>query len=210
MKTKFSKELGIKPGHKVKLSKWDADDTLGWDKNHEMKESLASAIKRLDSFQYRLYAEKKRAILLIFQGLDAAGKDGTIRHVMSGVDPQGCAVRSFKVPTPEEAAHDFLWRVHKAGPERGEVGIFNRSHYEDVLVVRVHNLVPKKVWSRRYDQINAFEKELVEGNTHIVKFLLYISKEEQAKRFRARLDDKTKSWKFSEADVKERGYWDQY
>jgi polyphosphate kinase 2 (PPK2 family) len=109
MATKFSKELGVKPGHKVKLSRWDPDDTLGWDKNREMKESLEKAIKRLDSFQYRLYAEKKRAVLLIFQGLDAAGKDGTIRHVMSGVDPQGCVVRSFKVPSAEEAAHDFLW-----------------------------------------------------------------------------------------------------
>src|SRR5271170_8075681 len=210
MKTKFSKELGIKPGHKVKLSKWDADDTLGWDKNHEMKESLASAIKRLDSFQYRLYAEKKRAILLIFQGLDAAGKDGTIRHVMSGVDPQGCAVRSFKVPTPEEAAHDFLWRVHKAVPERGEIGIFNRSHYEDVLVVRVHNLVPKDVWSERYDQINEFESNLDHNNVRILKFFLHISKDEQKKRFQERIDDPDRRWKISESDFAERKFWDDY
>jgi PPK2 family polyphosphate:nucleotide phosphotransferase len=210
MKTKFSKELGIKPGHRVKLSKWDPDDTLGWDKNHEMKESLASAIQRLDSFQYRLYAEKKRAILLIFQGLDAAGKDGTIRHVMAGVDPQGCAVRSFKVPSPEEAAHDFLWRVHKAVPERGEIGIFNRSHYEDVLVVRVHNLVPKDVWSRRYAQINHFEHMLAENRVKILKFFLHISKDEQKKRFLERIDDPDKRWKISEADFTERKYWDDY
>jgi PPK2 family polyphosphate:nucleotide phosphotransferase len=210
MATKFSKKLGIKPGHKVKLSKWDPDDTLGWDKNHEMKESLAEAIKRLDSFQYRLYAEKKRAVLLIFQGLDAAGKDGTIRHVMSGVDPQGCAVTSFKVPTAEEAGHDFLWRVHKAVPECGEIGIFNRSHYEDVLVVRVHNLVPKDVWSRRYAQINDFEKMLAENRVKILKFFLHISKDEQKKRFLERIDDPDKRWKISDADFKERKYWDDY
>src|ERR1700679_2437361 len=125
MATKFSKELAVKPGHKVKLSKWDADDTLGWDKNHETKESLEKAINRLDSFQYRLYAEKKRAVLLIFQGLDAAGKDGTIRHVMSGVDPQGCGARAFKKPTAEEAVHDFFSRLDKAVPEEDENALFN-------------------------------------------------------------------------------------
>lgn len=210
MATEFSKELAVRPGHKVKLSKWDPDDTLGWDKNHEMKESLAKAIERLDSFQYRLYAEKKRAVLLIFQGLDAAGKDGTIRHVMSGVDPQGCVVRSFKVPTAEEAAHDFLWRVHKVVPEFGEIGVFNRSHYEDVLVVRVHNLVPKQVWSRRYAQINNFESMLSENNVKILKFFLHISKDEQKKRFMERIDDPDKRWKISDADFKERKYWDDY
>lgn len=210
MATKFSKELLVKPGHKVKLSKWDPEDTLGWDKNREMKENLEHAIKRLDSFQYRLYAEKKRAVLLIFQGLDAAGKDGTIRHVMSGVDPQGCVVRSFKVPTAEEAAHDFLWRVHKVVPEFGEIGVFNRSHYEDVLVVRVHNLVPKQVWSRRYSQINDFEGMLSENNVKILKFFLHISKDEQKKRFMERIDDPDKRWKISEADFKERKYWDDY
>src|SRR6202161_3392170 len=210
MATKFSKELAIKPGHKVKLSKWDADDTLGWDKNHEMKESLADAIKRLDGFQYRLYAEKKRAVLLIFQGLDAAGKDGTIRHVMSGVDPQGCVVRSFKVPTAEEAAHDFLWRVHKAVPGEGEIGIFNRSHYEDVLVVRVHNLVPKDFWSERYGQINQFEKFLSDNDVKILKFFLHISKDEQKKRFEQRIEDPDRQWKISEADFDERNYWGDY
>jgi PPK2 family polyphosphate:nucleotide phosphotransferase len=210
MATRFSKELLVRPGHKVKLSKWDPEDTLGWDKNHEMKESLEKAIERLDSFQYRLYAEKKHAVLLIFQGLDAAGKDGTIRHVMSGVDPQGCVVKSFKVPTAEEAAHDFLWRVHKAVPECGEIGVFNRSHYEDVLVVRVHNLVPKEVWSRRYAQINDFESMLAENRVKILKFFLHISKDEQKKRFMERIDDPDKRWKISDADFKERKYWDDY
>src|ERR1700735_513845 len=210
MATKFRRELGIKPGHNVKLSNRDPDDTLGWGKNHQMKESLEKAIESLDSFQYRLYAEKRRAVLLIFQGLDAAGKDGTIRHVMSGVDPQGCVVRSFKVPTAEEAAHDFLWRIHRAVPEYGEIGVFNRSHYEDVLVVRVHNLVPKDVWSRRYGLINDFERNLVDHETHILKFYLHISKEEQLKRFKQRLDDPTKYWKMSEADYKERVFWKDY
>src|SRR6202034_1922382 len=133
---KFSKELAVKPGHKVTLSKWDADDTFGFKKDHETKNSLEKAIERLVGFQYRLYAEKKRALLLIFQGLDAAGKDGTIRHVMSGVDPQGCGVKSFKVPSVEEAAHDFLWRGHQTISGYGEIGVFNRLHYEDVFIVR--------------------------------------------------------------------------
>src|SRR6202046_1010327 len=210
MATKFRRELGIKPGHNVKLSNWDPDDTLGWGKNHQMKESLEKAIESLDSFQYRLYAEKRRAVLLIFQGLDAAGKDGTIRHVMSGVDPQGCVVRSFKVPTAEEAAHDFLWRIHRAVPEYGEIGVFNRSYYEDVLVVRVHNLVPKDVWSRRYDQINEFEQLLQHNNIRIVKFFLHISKEEQKKRFQQRIDDPDRRWKISEAAFAERKSWDDY
>jgi PPK2 family polyphosphate:nucleotide phosphotransferase len=207
---KFSKELAAKPGHKVKLSKWDPDDTLGFEKDHETKDSLAKAIKRLVGFQYRLYAEKKRALLLIFQGLDAAGKDGTIRHVMSGVDPQGCLVKSFKVPSAEEAAHDFLWRVHKAIPGYGEIGVFNRSHYEDVLIARVRALVPKEVWSRRYDQINEFEAMLEENKVKILKFFLHISKDEQKKRFLERIKDPDKRWKISEDDFKERKYWDDY
>jgi|HubBroStandDraft_4_1064222.scaffolds.fasta_scaffold00152_22 PPK2 family polyphosphate:nucleotide phosphotransferase len=207
---KFSKELAVKPGQKVKLSEWDPDDTLGFEKDHEMKDSLEKAITRLAGFQYRLYAEKKRVLLLIFQGLDAAGKDGTIRHVMSGVDPQGCVVKSFKVPSAEEAAHDFLWRVHKAIPGYGEIGVFNRSHYEDVLIVRVHELVPKEVWSRRYDQINEFEHMLEENKVKILKFFLHISKDEQKKRFLERMEDPDKRWKISEDDFKERKYWDDY
>lgn len=210
MATNFTKELMIRSGRKVKLSKFDPDDTLGWGKNHAMKVSLEKNLKKLDRLQYLLYADHKHALLVIFQGLDAAGKDGTIRHVMSGVNPQGCKVTSFKVPSPEEAAHDYLWRVHHAVPPLGDIGIFNRSHYEDVLVVRVHNLVPKKVWSERYDQINQFEQFLYDNNVTILKFFLHISKNEQEKRFMERIDDPDKRWKISEADFAERKFWDEY
>jgi PPK2 family polyphosphate:nucleotide phosphotransferase len=142
--------------------------------------------------------------------MDTGGKDGTINHFLGSMNPQGCRVVPFKQPTANELAHDFLWRIHKPAPAKGEVVIFNRSQYEDVLVVRVHNLVPKVVWSRRYDEINAFEKELVLDNTHILKFYLHISKEEQLSRFKERLDDPTKQWKISEADYKERHFWDDY
>jgi PPK2 family polyphosphate:nucleotide phosphotransferase len=142
--------------------------------------------------------------------MDAGGKDGTIRHVMTGLNPQACRVTSFKVPSEEEADHDFLWRIHKAVPRLGEIGIFNRSHYEDVLVARVHELAPKEVWSGRYDQINDFEKILFRNQTIILKFFLYISKEEQAKRLLARIDDPQKNWKVSPADLREREYWDDY
>jgi PPK2 family polyphosphate:nucleotide phosphotransferase len=208
--TNFSKELMVKPGDEVKLSKYDPDDTLGWEKNHKTKSALKKSLEEIDSLQYVLYAEKKRSVLIVLQGLDAAGKDGTIRHVMSGVNPQGCHVTSFKVPSAEEAAHDFLWRIHKAVPEAGDLGIFNRSHYEDVLVVRVHNLVPKKVWSERYDQINRFESLLTENNVKILKFYLHISKDEQKKRLLERVDDPSKRWKISEADFHERKFWDDY
>ncbi len=210
MATNFSKALAVRPGKKVILSKYDPDDTLGWEKNHKMKLSLEKAIQRLDDIQYLFYVDKKRALLLVFQGLDAAGKDGTIRHVMSGVNPQGCHVTSFKVPSSEEAAHDYLWRIHKAVPQYGYIGIFNRSHYEDVLVVRVHNLVPKSVWSHRYHQINHFEAFLHENNVKILKFFLHISRDEQKKRFLERIDDPRKRWKISDADLKERKYWDDY
>lgn len=210
MAVSFSKQLIVPAGEKVKLSKYDAGDTLGWDKGHKMKASLEKAIERLDELQYLLYAEKKHALLIVLQGVDAAGKDGTIRHVMSGVNPQGCKVTSFKKPTEEELEHDYLWRVHKAIPEIGDIGIFNRSHYEDVLVVRVHNLVPKSVWSRRYDQINDFEKMLQENNVVILKFFLHISKDEQKERFQQRIDDPDRRWKISEADFDERKYWADY
>ena len=162
MAANFSDELIVRPGKQVKLSQWDAEETLGWDKDHKMKQSLDKAIECIDKLQYLLYAEHKRTVLIVLQGLDAAGKDGTIRHVMSGVNPQGCSVVSFKKPSAEEMAHEYLWRIHKALPEYGNIGIFNRSVYEDVLVVRVHNLVPKEVWSKRYDQINRFEELLNE------------------------------------------------
>ncbi len=210
MTTNFGKKLMAVAGSKVKLSDHGADETLGWQKNHKMRASLEKTLGKLDALQYRMYAENKRSLLIIFQGLDAAGKDGTIRHVMSGVNPQGCRVTSFKTPSREESAHDFLWRAHKAVPEFGAIGIFNRSHYEDVLIARVHNLVPKEVWSRRYGQINEFEEMLSENNVRILKFFLHISKDEQKKRFFERLDDPSKHWKLSEADFNERKYWDDY
>jgi PPK2 family polyphosphate:nucleotide phosphotransferase len=210
MHSKFSKDLIVKPGKKIHLSKYDADDTLGWEKGHAADASLEKAMSTLDERQYLLYAEHKRAVLIVLQGIDGAGKDGTIRHVMAGVNPQGCKVTSFKVPNTEEAAHDFLWRIHKAVPAHGEIGIFNRSHYEDVLVVRVHKLVPKEVWSKRYDQINSFEQMLAENNVKILKFFLHISKEEQKKRFLKRIDDPDHRWKISEADFHERKFWDEY
>lgn len=210
MATNFSKAFRIKPGEKVTLAKHDADDTLGWQKGHKMKASLQKALERLDYLQYVLYAERKRAILIVLQGLDTAGKDGTIRHVMSGVNPQGCKVTSFKVPAGEELEHDFLWRVHRAVPGYGDIGIFNRSHYEDVLVVRVHNLIPKDVWSKRYDQINEFESILHRNNVKILKFFLHIDKDEQKRRLLDRLDSPDKHWKISEADFNERKFWSDY
>ena len=160
--------------------------------------------EKLRALQALLYADGQSSLLICLQGLDAGGKDGTISHILGAMNPQGCRVTGFKQPSTEELAHDFLWRIHKATPPRGQVAIFNRSHYEDVLVVRVHKLVPHAVWSRRYDQINEFEKELVASNTHILKFFLHISKKEQLKRFEERLDDPMKQWKISEADYKER------
>ncbi len=210
MATNFSKELLVTPGKKVKLAKWDAEETLGWQKDRKMKASLDKAIERLDNLQYLLYAEHKRTLLIVLQGLDASGKDGTIRHVMSGVNPQGCTVMSFKKPSADEMSHDYLWRIHKAVPEYGNIGIFNRSLYEDVLVVRVHNMVPKDVWSRRYDQINKFEELLHDNNVKIVKFFLHISKDEQKKRFQQRIDDPDRRWKISESDFDERKFWDDY
>lgn len=210
MATNFTKELAVHPGKKVKLHKYDPDDTLGWEKNDDTKDSLDKTLKRIDALQYLMYAEKKHALLVVLQALDTGGKDGTIRHVMSGVNPQGCRVVSFKAPSPEEVAHDFLWRVHKAVPEVGEIGIFNRSHYEDVLVVRVHDLVPKGVWLRRYDEINAFEEYLSENRVKILKFFLHISKDEQKKRMMERIDDRNKRWKISEADFRERKFWNEY
>jgi PPK2 family polyphosphate:nucleotide phosphotransferase len=210
MATNFSKELIVKPGKKVKLSKYDPSDTLGWEKGHTAKDSTDKAIQDLDKLQYLLYAEHKHALVIVLQGRDAAGKDGTIRHVMSGVNPQGCTVTSFKVPSAEEASHDYLWRIHKAVPSYGNIGIFNRSVYEDVLVVRVHNLVPKDVWSKRYNQINGFEELLHDSRVKVIKFFLNISKDEQKRRFQERIDDKDRRWKISESDFAERKFWGDY
>ena len=203
------RELAVAPGSKFKLSDIDPDDTHGTEKE-DAASRLEKNLERLSVLQYLLYAEAKRSLLVVLQGIDAGGKDGTIRHVMSGLNPQGVQVTPFKAPDGEEKRHDYLWRVHRAVPEWGKIGIFNRSHYEDVLIVRVHNLVPKSVWFQRYDQINDFERMLSENGVRIVKFLLYISKDEQAKRFRERLEDKTKNWKFSPDDIKEREYWNDY
>lgn len=170
----------------------------------------AGILAELDRLQYLLYANHGPSLLIVLQGLDAAGKDGTIRHVFSGMNPQGVRVAAFKQPTPEEASHDFLWRAHKAAPARGEVVIFNRSHYEDVLVVRVHDLVPEPVWRARYDTINAFEAMLAANGTRILKFFLHISPEEQLARFAERLDTPAKRWKISESDYTERLLWDRY
>jgi PPK2 family polyphosphate:nucleotide phosphotransferase len=210
MAANFSRKLMIYPDKKVKLASYDPDATLGWQKGRKAKESVEKAVAKLDDLQYLLYAERRRALLIVLQGLDASGKDGTIRHVMSGINPQGCRVTSFKEPSAEEKAHDFLWRIHAAAPKIGEFGVFNRSHYEDVLVVRVHNLVSKDIWSHRYDQINEFEGILTANNVVILKFFLHISKDEQKKRFLQRLDDPKKQWKISEADFNERKYWDEY
>jgi len=167
-------------------------------------------VERLTDLQDRLWAESKHAVLVVLQGIDAAGKDGTIRKVMTAFNPQGCVVSSFKVPTPEELAHDYLWRVHRRVPGKGEIGIFNRSHYEDVLVVRVHELVPREVWSQRYRQIREFERLLTETGTTIVKLFLYIDREEQRQRFQERYDDPRKRWKFSLGDLEERKRWEDY
>jgi PPK2 family polyphosphate:nucleotide phosphotransferase len=193
----------------IRLGDIDPGDTHGLTKE-EAAAALIKHLDRLSVLQYLLYAEGRRSVLVVLQGIDAGGKDGTIRRVMSGLNPQGVRVTPFKVPEGAEKRHDYLWRIHNALPEYGEIGIFNRSHYEDVLVVRVHGLAPKSVWSKRYRQINEFERMLSESGVSIVKFLLYISKEEQARRFRERLEDKERNWKFSPADLKEREYWDAY
>ena len=202
-------ELRVKPGTRVSLARRDHGATHGWDKTTAEAE-LARQTVRLASLQDRFWAEGKRSVLVVLQGIDAAGKDGTINKVMEAFNPQGCPVTAFKVPSTEELAHDYLWRVYKAVPRKGEIGIFNRSHYEDVLVVRVHDLVPKTVWAQRYDQINAFERHLTANGTTIVKFFLAIDRDEQRERFQARYDDPTKRWKFSMSDLEERARWDDY
>jgi len=207
---KWHKEFRVKPGHAVRLADWDTAWTGGFKDKDDARAALRENISRMDELQYLLYAQHKHALLIVLQGMDASGKDGTIRHVMSGLNPQSCCVRAFKTPTSEELDHDFLWRIHHAVPGRGEIGIFNRSHYEDVLVVRVHDLVPRRVWEQRYDQIKAFEKILTENNTVIVKFFLHTSRDEQRARLQDRLKDSTKRWKISAADFAERKYWTAY
>jgi PPK2 family polyphosphate:nucleotide phosphotransferase len=207
---RYCDRFRVAPGSKVRL----ADVDPGFKDKHEDKKSAQAEIDehgaRLRELQYLIYAENRRSVLVCLQALDAGGKDGTIRHVLGAMNPQGTRVHAFKVPSHEEAAHDFLWRAHVHAPARGEVVIFNRSHYEDVLVVRVHDLVPKETWSKRYALINDFERNLAESGTHILKFFLHISPEEQLERFKQRLDDPARHWKISESDYTERGFWPKY
>jgi len=201
----------VKPKDHVDLSKWDPNDQRAFSGDKaEGRKLLLELNETLEELQELLYAEHKHRLLVVLQAMDTGGKDGTIRHVFEGVNPQGVRVASFKRPTAEELAHDYLWRVHKQTPGKGEIVIFNRSHYEDVLVVRVHSLVPKAVWSKRYDQINAFEHTLAEEGTTILKFYLHIDLDEQKERLQARLDEPSKHWKFDPADLKERKFWPQY
>lgn len=202
--------LCCKPGVRVRLADFDPDHTGDLERKKDSQEELNENLTVLADLGYRLYAEGRRSLLLVLQGMDTAGKDGTIRHVMQGFNPQSCQVTSFKKPSEEELAHDFLWRIGRSVPRKGFIGIFNRSHYEDVLVVRVHNLVPKEEWQTRYERINAFEKLLQEGCVTLVKIFLHISKKEQRKRLQSRLDDAAKRWKFSLDDLRERRYWDDY
>jgi PPK2 family polyphosphate:nucleotide phosphotransferase len=205
------KQYRVREGQQLDLDRFDPDDTrLVKGGKEGAREQLPAILEHLDDAQERLFAGHDRKLLLVLQGMDTSGKDGTIRHVMRGFNPQGTRVVSFRKPSEEELDHDFLWRVHAKVPARGEVVVFNRSHYEDVLVVRVHNLVPKAVWKQRYDQINEFERMLFETGTTIVKFFLHIGFGEQRKRLQARLDDPKKCWKFQPGDLEERKFWKDY
>ena len=203
------KKLRVKPGDKVRLDDENADRTHGWKKT-DADAMLEATRKHLEELQNKLYADGRFAVLVVLQATDGAGKDSTIKNVMTAFNPQGCTVTSFKAPTSDELKHDYLWRVHKNVPARGEIGVFNRSHYEDVLIVRVDDLVPKAVWKKRYDQINDFERMLTENNVTVLKFFLQISKDEQKKRLQQRLDDPTKQWKFNIDDIAKRKKWDEY
>jgi PPK2 family polyphosphate:nucleotide phosphotransferase len=205
------KQYLVKPGSKVDLSQWDPND--GGNFKGNKKKALAQVAKldrKLGALQEILYAEHKHKVLVVLQGMDTGGKDGTISHVFASVNPQGVRVASFKVPSLEELDHDYLWRVHKVVPAAGEMVIFNRSHYEDVLVVRVHKLITPAVCRKRYEQITAFERLLTENGTTILKFFLYIDLDEQKQRLQTRLDDPTKQWKFNLGDLKERKLWPEY
>ena len=207
----YRKEFMVEPGSKVKLDKIDPAYAGKHETEAKAKAEIDKYRAKLTEQQYLMYAEKQRSLLIVLQALDAAGKDGTVNHVMTAMNPQGTTVTGFKGPTAIELEHDFVWRIHPHVPAKGTVAIFNRSHYEDVLVVRVHHLAPKDVWSERYELINDFEKLLYrQNNTHIIKFFLHISKEEQLERFKQRLDDPARNWKISDSDYKERELWDDY
>jgi PPK2 family polyphosphate:nucleotide phosphotransferase len=219
---RFVRPYRVESGRRFRLKDRNPDDTAGLEEEKKVaKELLAEGVRRLADLQDRLYAQDRWSLLLVFQAMDAAGKDGTIKHVMSGVNPQGCQVFSFKAPSAEELDHDFLWRTSKSVPERGRIGIFNRSYYEEVLVVRVHPellsrqrlpaaLVGKSLWDERFESIAGFERHLARNGTVILKFFLNVSRKEQKKRFLERLDLPEKNWKFSEADARERQRWNEY
>jgi PPK2 family polyphosphate:nucleotide phosphotransferase len=207
--SRLQRRLAVEPGSRVRLAQHDAGATFGWTRERAQAK-IADDLAQLGAVQERLWAERKQRMLVVLQGIDASGKDGTIKHVMSAFNPLGAPVSYFGVPSATELARDYLWRIHAAVPRTGEIGIFNRSHYESVLVVRVHELVPKVTWSRRYAQINDFERMLSEEGTTIVKFFLHIDKEEQRGRLQARYDDPTKRWKFNMDDLAERARWDDY
>lgn len=220
---KFSKQYCVGNGNDFRLEDYEtkASFNLGSEEKSQVKDTLEIGVNALAAMQDILYAQDKWSLLIIFQAMDAAGKDGAIKHVMSGINPQGCQVSSFKAPSPEELDHDFLWRCQKHLPERGRIGIFNRSYYEEVLVVRVHEailkgqklpekLVTKDIWEDRFQDIRNFEKYLNRNGTIVIKFFLNVSKEEQKERFIERIEDPEKNWKFSAGDVKERGYWNDY
>ena len=200
----------VKPGTPANLVERDARDGLGLGEKDEAKELLAELIEELALLQTRLWAEGERSLLLVLQGLDASGKDGTIRSVFTGVNPQGCDIVSFKAPTSNERAHDYLWRIHDVCPRRGRIGIFNRSHYEDVIAVRVRGLAPKSVWSKRPHHINEFERMLTDEGTTIVKVYLHLSKDEQRERLQERVDNPQKRWKFRKDDLDDRALWNEY
>ena len=217
----LAKRYRIADGDHFRLKDWDPGDTARLDDKPAAQQALADSVARLAEMQDKLYAQDHWSVLLIFQAMDAAGKDSTIKHVMSGINPQGCQVTAFKQPSAEELDHDFMWRTTRHLPERGRIGIFNRSYYEEVLVVRVHSgvlgsqrlppkLVTKKIWKERFEDINAFERYLARNGTLVLKFFLNVSRDEQKKRFLARLDDPEKHWKFHPGDVTERQRWDDY
>jgi PPK2 family polyphosphate:nucleotide phosphotransferase len=208
------KSYRIKPGTQLQLDRWDPDETGDYKKNERAKEKAkaetARLIERISALQERLYGNGSRALLIVLQGMDTSGKDSTIKHVMSGVNPQGCKIASFKTPSEKEMDHDFLWRIHQEVPAKGQIGIFNRSHYEDVLITRVHGMISDRVAKRRFDQIKEFEELLTENGTAVLKFFLYISKDEQKQRLLERVQDPEKRWKFNEGDLEERKLWGNY
>jgi PPK2 family polyphosphate:nucleotide phosphotransferase len=200
----------VEPGERISLADLDPADTGELAGSEEVETEYAGLAEQIAALQERLFAEEKRSLLIVLQGIDAAGKDGTVKHVLRGTNPSGVRVHSFREPSSEESAHDFLWRYHQATPADGMIGVFNRSHYEDVLVVRVKDLAPKALWRSRYDSINDFERMLVREGTTILKFFLHISKDEQLEKFRERLERPEKYWKWSDNDIKERARWEDY